>query len=176
MKEAVTYFLKFIKAELEAAVKRRAPDIVSYNAALKKMDSFLAPSLKTDFGMLYLKEPKDKSYYEKVKNMEPLHPRHLFKIDKLQKQDGREYFVAYVGDLDETKEYFEALVASKVAGDFEIFSRFTYGYNDEGPDDKHWFHSGGEELDLSVLDQVEETVRLLPPEDDAASMKQYLKE
>jgi hypothetical protein len=174
MKKIHQFYLDFITAELEASNKSVLPDITDFNNSLKTMDSFLADSLKTRFGMTYMEEPESADYYEEMKSEPPIQARHLFKIDSIENDNVHQVYSAYVSMVSGKKEYFHCLVAKPKGDTFEVISRFTWGIGRDGSNQNHWYFSGGEEMKYTDLKPVIETLRLLSPDDDEESMKMYL--
>ncbi len=172
MEKIKLFLLEFIKAEYLAKRLSLLPDIAKFNEQLGIMDDFLVESLKSQFGMIQLEQPKRPAFYEKFAKFEPPAERYLFRIDKIGTVNP--HYRAFLSDLGDIKWYLDCLVLSEINGQLIITSRFTWGEGRDGSTEKHWYFSGGEKLEYSDLSPVTETLRLLAPEDDEACMKQYL--
>ncbi len=166
----------FIQAEVSAQLARLKPDLEAFNKQLAVMDEFLSESLKTRFGMLYLTELKSTGFYENAQNMEPITPRHLFVIRESNGKKRGNLYSVYVSDISSNKSYFDCLIVKPEGESFLIISRFTFGYGSGGRKEKHWYFSGGEEMEFSNLKPVTDVLHLLAPEDDEDAMKDYLKD
>jgi hypothetical protein len=174
MQKIKRFISDFIEAEVDAHIAQLKPDVETFNEKLTKMDSFLSDTLKTRFGMLYMTEPEPSDFYDDVKDMDPITPRHLFIIREITNKKYGTLYVCYTSDISRNKSYFDCLICHRDGEVIQIVSRFTYGYGRNGSNKKHWYFSGGEKFVFEELKPVTDTLRILPPEDDEDSMKDYL--
>lgn len=176
MEKVKAFIEDFIQAEISTQLARLKPNLDAFNKKLAAMDTFLSENLKTRFGMLYLTELKSTGFYETAQNMEPITPRHLFVIRESNDKKRGNLYSAYVSDISSNKSYFDCLIVKPEGENLLIISRFTFGYGRDGRKEKHWYFSGGEEMDFSSLKTVTNVLHLVAPEDDEDSMKDYLKD
>lgn len=174
MEKIKKFVLDFIQAEVEARIAQLNPDFETFNQKLANMDSFLSDELKTSFGMLYMTEPESEEFYDNVKYMDPIMARHLFIIKEVSNKKYGKLYLCYTSDVNDDKSYFHCLICKHDSQAIQITSRFTYGYGGDGSGKKHWYLSAGEKFKFEELKPVTDTLRILPPEDDEDSMKDYL--
>ena len=172
MEDVVLFFNEFIELEYKSKLAQLSPDIKTYNTIIEKVRNYVSKPLYIKMGLQNLESPEDDQFYEDAKEMEQPRARTLFKIDKVEYQK-EIYYMAYVSAVTSDMSYFHCFIAEPVKEKFQITIRFTYGMGRDGSTKKHWYNSGGKEIEFMVLRPIVDTIRLQPPEDDPDSMKQY---
>jgi hypothetical protein len=175
MQNIKQFIENFIQTEYEAKALSWQSDIDAFNKALEKMDNFLCDDLKGRFGMRKKEKPEPKEFYDQVNQIPPKkQSRYIFRIDKI----GGEFncHCVYVSQLGLMQKcYSTALLVKEIEGKLTVFSRFTWGHGRPEKPKKHFYNSGGENINYKELKPIVETLRILAPEDDEESMEMYLK-
>lgn len=174
MEEINAFFQAYTEAECAAGHAMLRPDLDDYHRKLAHFQSFLVDELKDAMGMVHLAEPWPESMYEMYQHTPPKPPRHLFRIDRWNYPPYGQLYVlsvsAFSAILD--KSYFHLFFVGSVGGKLKVLR--LYFFKEVKEDVYEWAPGAGKrDLVLEKLGPPAETLRLMAPEDDEASMARY---
>lgn len=164
MNRVLEFMKEAIELEYEAKNLLMLPDIHRFNESLKKWNEHTHSKIMS-FGVIKLKKPFDKEWYDRVKKKKPLPPRKLYKLEHYRHTKYRDLYLAYCnkGTCTFIDSICSILFIAEIDGKLRIINESGYDWI-EGEEEYKWDGVFFNDFDMKKLGKPIEVCRILEPE------------